>query len=188
MSSNLGKNGPQEKPSHSSSGVAAPVPLNNLNTKSSITETVFIPFEAPGEESADESAVGEAGIQDPNDETIIASLDDEQVDLNEPEPDSDADQLAFGKDDTQDPSDACNSTSLIEEQIEMKEPEHTSNSKVHSRLRSTLMNIRNRFTPTNDVDQLAPGIEMAQHHDAGDAADRNAEEEDEDIFEMLLAG
>jgi hypothetical protein len=54
ISSNLGS---EEKPSHSSSGVTAPVPLNNLNTKSSINETVFIPFEAPGEESADESYV-----------------------------------------------------------------------------------------------------------------------------------
>jgi hypothetical protein len=51
--------------------------------------------------------------------------------------------------------------------------------------------LSSRFTLSNDVDhQLAPGIEMGQHHDgdAGGTADRNAEEEDEDILEMLLAG
>jgi hypothetical protein len=52
------------------------------------------------------------------------------------------------------------------------------------------LDLSSRFTLSNDVDQLAPGIEMGQHHDgdAGGTADRNAEEEDEDIFEMLLAG
>jgi hypothetical protein len=165
--------------------VTAPVPLNNLNTKSSITitKTVFIPFEAPGEESADKSAVGEDSIQDPDDMSIIASLDEEQVGLNEPEPHSDVDQLTFGKDVTRDPSDACNSTSLIEELIAVNDPEHTSDRKTHSRFRSTLMDIRKRFTITN-----APSIEIAQHCDTGGTADRNTEQEDEDIFEMLLAG
>jgi hypothetical protein len=122
--------------------------------------------------------------------SIIASLDDEQVGLNEPEPRSDADQLAFGKDVTQDPSDVC-------EQIAVNEQEHRSDSKAHFRFRSMLMDLRNRFTPNpkNDVDQLALGIEIAQHRDAGNDAGRNTEEEgeegeeDEDmLFEMLLAG
>jgi hypothetical protein len=200
MSSNLGENNrSQEMTGHPSSGATAPVPVSNLNTKSSVTETVFIPFEAPGSEaSADESAIGDADIQEPNDEPNISYLGEDQTGANKPEPHSDAaDQSSSGFDgtDTQDPNDECNITSPVEEQIEVNEPEHSSDSKRSSGFRPTvmLMDLRKRLHLTNETSQMVsngggldPAITRQGDDDAGGIAEWN--EDEEELFEMLLAG
>lgn len=117
------------------------MPLNNVNTKSSVTETVFIPFEAPGSKaSADESAIRDTDIQDRNNEPSISYLGEDQIGVNKSEPHSDADQSSLGFDgaDTQDPNDDCNITFPVEEQIAVNEPDHSSDSDRRSGFSRTL--------------------------------------------------
>jgi hypothetical protein len=165
--------------------------LTNPNPSPAISplfaaESEIVPFEAPDFGEADGHETGATALQGlyPSvTETELVPLGISEVGA--------ADELAIGES-----NDESNMTSLVEAQSAVNEPEeHTSDSKVHSRLRATLMDLRKRFIVTNsDVDQLAAadsggGLDLAIAQPHGDDTDGTIDYlNDEEMFEMLLAG
>jgi hypothetical protein len=155
-------------------------------------ESEFVPFQAPEAGEVDKCEVGAATA--PQDSSpLVAETELEPLEILEVE--AEADELATGESaGNQNRNDECNSTSPVEEPSEVNEPEHRLDSKRHSRLRATLMDLRNRFARTNsDEDQLTsaggggsldPAI-IRQHNEGDDADERI---DIDAMFEMLLAG
>jgi hypothetical protein len=159
-------------------------------------ESEFVPFEAPEAGEVDECEVGATAPQDSNSlvtETELASFSILEVE-------AEADELAIGEsagNQNRNENEECNSISPDEEPNAVNEPEDMSDSRKHSRFRTTLMDLLNRFALTNsDEDQLtyaagaaaASGLDPAiirQHDEDGDADERI---DIDAMFEMLLAG
>jgi hypothetical protein len=198
-------------PTHSEANTPASKPVMAIGPLFA-AESEVVPFEAPDFEGADEHEIGATALQDPNPsvtesaKAISSLFEDPNPSVTETElvplgilENGAADELAIGESaDSQGQKDESNITSLVEAPTAVNEPEeHTSDSKVHSRFRSTLMDLRKRFIVTNsDEDQLAasgdggggldPAIAARRH---GDDADGTIDYlNDEEMFEMLLAG
>jgi hypothetical protein len=157
----------------------------------SAAESGFVPFEAPEAGEVDECEVGSEATAPQDSNPSVAKT--ELVSLVSLEIGAEADELAIGESAVnQNRNGECSSTSPVEEPSAVNEPVHTLNSKRHSRFRTTLMDLRNRFTLTNsDVGRLSSaggGLDPAiiRQHNEDDDADETIDIEA--MFEMLLAG